>query len=379
MATFLLDPSVTFLNHGSFGATPREVLDVQSALRLRMEREPVDFLTRQLPGLLAEARAALAPALGAQPDDLAFVPNATTGVAAVLSSIELGPDDELLTTTHRYNAVRCALERRAAQAGARLVEAPLPWPVSSPEALAAAVIRRLSARTRLLVVDHITSPTALVLPVADIVAAARARGVPVLVDCAHAPGQVPVDLDGLGADWWVGNLHKWLCAPKGAALLWAAPHRQAQTRPAVPSHGTGLGFREEFDWPGTFDPTAWLAAPAALALHEAMGGPALQAAHHALVRRGREVVAEATGLPLPHPDDPRLYAAMAAIPLEVGAEHTRAVHDALWARHRVEVPVTAHDGDAVLRISGFAPTNRPADYARLAEVLPEVLAEVRRL
>jgi len=377
MPQFLLDPTATFLNHGSFGATPREILAVQDALRMELERQPVDFLARQLPARLADARRRLGGLLGAHPDDLAFVPNATTGVAAVLGSIELSSGDEILTTNHAYNAVAQAISRRAHAAGARVVTARLPWPVEHPDALAEAVLGAVTDRTRLLVIDQITSPTALVLPAARIVAAARARGVATLVDGAHAPGQLTVDLDALGADWWVGNLHKWLCAPKGAALLWTAPRHQAHTQPAIPSHGTGLGYRAEFDWPGTFDPTAWLAAPAAADLHDALGGARLRAAHHALVQAGRVVVAQAAGAPLPHPDDPDLYAAMAAVPLDLPADRALALNQALWEQHRVEVPVSPFEGRAVLRISGFAAYNKPSDYARLAEVLPATIAAVR--
>lgn len=377
MPRFLLDPTATFLNHGSFGATPRELLAVQSALRAEMEHQPVDFLVRQLPARLAAARERLGALLGARADDLAFVPNATAGVAAVLGSVELAPGDEILTTNHSYNAVTQAIRRRARGVGARVVTARLPWPTPHPDALEAAVVQAITDRTRLLVIDQVTSPTALVLPAERIVAAARERGVLTLVDGAHAAGQLSVDLRALDADWWVGNLHKWLCAPKGAALLCTREHHQARTQPTIPSHGNGLGYREEFDWPGTFDPTAWLTAPAAADLHDAMGGEQLRADHHALVQRGREEIADAIGAPLPHPDDPALYAAMAALPLGLPADRALSVNQTLWAHHRIEAPVSPFEGQAVLRISGFAAYNTPADYTRLAQVLPKVLTELR--
>lgn len=377
MASFLLDPGVIFLNHGSFGATPVEILAVQQDLRQRMEREPVDFLVRQLPGLLAAARERAARFVGARPQDLVFVPNATAGVGAVLRSLALRPGDELLTTNHRYNAVFQAMRREAGRAGARVLEARIPWPVQDPAALSQAVLAGIGPRTRLLVVDQITSPTGLILPVEDIVAGARARGVAVLVDGAHAPGQVELDLARLGADWWVGNLHKWVCAPKGAALLWTAPEHQGQARPPVTSHGADLGYHPEFDWPGTFDPTAWLAAPAAMDLHEAEGGPALRAAHHALVQAGRLLLSEALARPLPHPDDPRFYGSMAAISVGLPASQALALHTALWTQHRIEVPVSPFEDEAVLRISGFALYNRPEDYEALAAVLPGCVAALQ--
>jgi isopenicillin-N epimerase len=230
----------------------------------------------------------------------------------------------------------------------------------------------------LLIVDAVTSPTGLVLPVPEIVAAARERGVLVLVDGAHAPGQLPVDLGTLAPDWWVGNLHKWLCAPKGAAVLWSAPRHRARTTAAVPSHGSGLGYHDEFDWPGTFDPTAWLTIPAALDLHAALGGEALQARNHALVQTGRQVLAAATGRPLPHPDDPSLYAAMASLALGLPERLAEPLNRHLWQSHRIEVPVSPLGGDCILRISGFAGYNTHLDYERLAAVLPGAIDAVSR-
>lgn len=370
---FLLDPEVTFLNHGSFGACPAEVLAAQDGWRREMEREPVDFLARRLPGLLAQARACAATFVGADAAGLAFVPNATSGIAAVLDGLSLGPGDELLTTTHRYDAVRNAMDRAAARAGARVVEAAVPFPIEDGEQAVRAVAGALSPRTRILVVDQVTSPTALLLPVAAIARRARERGVPVLVDGAHAPGQVDLDVCALGADWWVGNLHKWTCAPKGTALLWAAPDRREALHAQVTSHGFGKGIHEEFDWPGTFDPTAWLASTAAIDLHEAMGGPTFRAANHALVARGREAVADALGARLPHPDDPSLYGSMAAIELPVAPDRARDLNLALYEADRVEVPTFAWGGRAWVRISGFAAYNVPEHYDRLARALRRAL------
>jgi len=375
---FLLDPDVTFLNHGSFGATPAPVLVEQRRWRDALEAEPVDFLARQLPGLLAEARSEAALLVGADPADLVFTPNATTGVNAVIGSIALSRDDEILTTDHRYDAVRNALERRAQRQGARVVEAALPYPTVSADAVVAAVDAAFTPRTRLLVVDAITSPTALVLPVRRLIAAARARGVPVLVDGAHAPGHIPVDLSSLGADWWVGNLHKWICAPKGAALLWVAPGRASTMEAPITSHGWGQGLHAEFDWPGTHDPSARLASAAAIRWWRAQGGAALADRNASLARAARPVLADAAGLDLPPAPPPGLQGAMHTLPLhDVPAERALELWNVLFSEHRIEVPVLAWRGQTWLRYSAFAPYNDLGQYAHLGEVLRTLLPRFR--
>lgn len=372
---FLLDPTVTFLNHGSFGATPAPVRARQAAWRDEMEREPVDFLARRLPLLLAEARAALAPFVGARADDLAFVQNATTGANAVIDSVALRPGDELLTTDHRYDAVRNAMEARARRAGARVVEAALPFPGIDADTVVDAVAAAITPRTRLLVVDWITSPTALVLPVRRLVKLAQERGVPVLVDGAHAPGQVRVDLDALGADWWVGNLHKWTCAPKGAALLWARADRHEALRAPVTSHGWGAGLQAELEWPGTFDPTAWLAAPEAVRWH---GGQALMDANRALAAAALPVVADSSGLDLPPPPPEAMRGAMHAFPLDgVPAERFAELWNTLFEVHRVEVPILAWQGRVWCRYSAMSRYNTLDQYARLGEALRATLPAFR--
>lgn len=379
-----LHPDVAFLNHGSFGACPRRVLEVQAELRAEMEREPVRFLGREFEDRLDAVRAELGPFLGAAPQDLALVPNATTGVNAVLQSVQLEAGDEVVITDHGYNACANAVDFVCDRAGARRVTAALPFPLSHEDEILEAILAVVTPRTRLALIDHVTSPSALVLPVERLVAELAQRGVEVLVDGAHTPGQVPVDLEALGAGYAVGNLHKWLCAPKGSAFLFVRRDLQAGLRPSVISHGANdrrtdrSRFLIEFDWTGTVDPTPFLTIPAAL---EFLGGlmpggiEELQARNHRLALRGRDLLLETLGVEAPAPDS--MLAAMATVPLPAGevvdvvsAFDTLPLQDRLYSEHRIEVPVFPWPapGRRVVRISAQA-YNTPADYERLATAL----------
>jgi isopenicillin-N epimerase len=335
-----LDPAVAFLNHGSFGACPTSVLGVQAALRLEMEREPVDFLVRRLPDRLNAARTALAEFLGADPADLVFVPNATTGVNAVLRSLVFNPGDEILATSHCYDACRKTVDFVAARTGARAIVVPLPFPVENEAQLVEPILARVSPRTRLALLDHVSSPTALVFPIARLVAELRARGVETLVDGAHAPGMVPLAFSELGAAYYTGNAHKWLCAPKGAAFLHARRDRQADLHPAVISHGYPAGFRAEFDWTGTCDPTPWLCIPESIRYIGGLvagGWPEVMATNRTLALRARELVLESFGTQPPCPD--AMIGSTASIPLPrpaPGSPAARLDHDGLgaWFRER---------------------------------------------
>lgn len=291
-----LDPSVAFLNHGSFGACPVPVLAAQRAIVDRLEEEPVRFMA-QLDDRLAEARSRLAAFLGADPEGLVFVPNATTGVSTVLTSLRFEPGDELLATDHEYNATLNAAARVAARDGARVVLARMPVPIPDPDAVVAAVLGAVTPRTRIALVSHITSPTAAVWPIERIVRELAARGIDTLVDAAHAPGQVPVDVSGLGAAYWTANGHKWLCGPKGSGVLVIRADRRDRIRPLVTSHGHNdpadrPGLWKLFDWLGTADPSPYLALPVAIDVVGGLdpaGWPGLMAANRqaALAARNR--------------------------------------------------------------------------------------------
>jgi isopenicillin-N epimerase len=340
-----LDPEVAYLNHGSFGACPRAILERQWELRLELEREPIDFLARTWSGRIAGARAQLAVFLGAHPEDLAFITNATSGVNAVLRGLPLGPGDEILVTDHVYMACRKTAEFVARHTGARVVMASVPFPIDSADTILDRVLAAVTPRTRLALVDHVSSPTALVFPIARLVAALRERGVETLVDGAHAPGMAPLELDALGAAYYTGNAHKWLCAPKGAAFLHVRRDVQGSVHPLVISHGyladqEGRRFREEFDWTGTCDPTAWLVLPDCIRFLGGLlpgGWPELIARNHALALRARDILCAAVGTNPPCPDD--LIGSLASVLLPAPASDAPAAaldHEQLatWTRER---------------------------------------------
>jgi isopenicillin-N epimerase len=386
-ALWPLDPAVAFLNHGSYGACPAEILRHQAALRDLMEAEPVRFLGREVDDRLDVARAGLAAFVGADPDDLAFVANATGGVNAVLRSLRLAPGDELLTTDHAYQACRNTLDFVAERSGARVVAVTLPFPVAAPEAIVDAVLAGATPRTRLALLDHITSPTALVLPIERLVAALAARGIETLVDGAHAPGMVPLDLRALGAAYYSANCHKWLCTPKGSAFLWVRRDRQADVHPLTISHGAKgeragrSRFRLEFDWTGTQDPTAWLTVPTAIEYLAGLvpgGWPALMARNRALALAARRLLCDAVGTAPACPDAMIGSIASVVLPDNRTVETGWRVRDPLQGRlfeaWGIEVPIMRWPAPPrrLVRVSAQL-YNRLPQYARLAEALRKEL------
>jgi isopenicillin-N epimerase len=383
-AHWTLDPQVDFLNHGSFGACPRPVLEAQSELRARMERQPLQFLARDLEGLLDDARRALARFVGADPDDLAFVPNATTGVNTVIRSLELQPGDELVATDHSYNACLNALRWYEKQ-GVKVAIAKVPWPIAGPWQVVDAVLGAVTDRTRLALIDHVTSPTGLVFPVQEIVRRLDQRGIDTLVDGAHAPGMLPLNVREIGAAWYTGNCHKWLCAPKGAAFLQVRRDRQQGLRPLVISHGANSArtdrprFRLEFDWSGTDDPTPFLCIPYALRFLGALlpgGWPELMERNHALAARGRRLLCDALRIEAPAPD--QMLGSLASVPLPdfagaippAGGVPWHPLQKALLEKHGIEAPVMNFPAapKQLIRISAQI-YNSEAQLARLAAAL----------
>jgi len=388
-----LDPEVCFLNHGSFGACPRAVLEEQSRLRAELEREPVRFMLESLQGRVRGAAEALAAFLGAQGPDLVFVANATYGVNSVLRSLELAPGDELLVTDHEYAASRNALDFVAARAGAKVEVVDLPFPGLTPEAVEAAVLARVTDSTRLFLIDHVTSPTGLVMPLERLVPALRERGVETLVDGAHAPGMLALDLDALGAGYYTGNCHKWLCTPKGSAFLHVRRDLQPGVRPLAISHGAGLSsdtlskFLLEFDWTGTDDFTPALTVPFALRYLAGLlpgGWDEIRRRNHELVCAGRRVLCEALGVEPPCPES--MLGSLASVPLP-DDPHPEAPVEPLLRQPAIQadlrargfqVPVVSwpRRPSRLVRISAQL-YNRLEDYERLAATLVELLGAER--
>ncbi|NDJ18018.1 aminotransferase class V-fold PLP-dependent enzyme [Myxacorys almedinensis] len=352
---WLLDSEVTFLNHGSFGACPIPVLEFQQTLRQRLEQQPLLFFSRDFETLLDETRQTLAKFVGSASEDLVFVPNATTGVNAVLRSLPFTPNDELLTTNQEYNACRNALDFVAERTGATVVIADVPYPIASADQVIEPILQAVSSKTRLALLDHITSQTGLVLPIARLVQALTQRGVETLVDGAHAPGMVPLSLHDIGATYYTGNCHKWLCSPKGAAFLYVQRDRQDAIRPLTISHGANsprrvgvapLGegrsrFQLEFDWMGTDDPTAYLSVAKAIEWMGLLlpgGWAELRANNRDKAIAARTLLCDLLQVEPPCPEE--MLGSLATIPLPDGS-YTQ-LQNALWDEFQIEVPIVPY-------------------------------------
>jgi isopenicillin-N epimerase len=365
-----LRDDVTFLNHGSFGATPRPVLAAQDDWRQRMEEQPVEFMDRVYPDAIRAAARELGTFVGARGEDIVFVGNATTAINTVLRAATLGPGDEILVLSHAYPTVQKAADHVADRRGAAVVVADIPFPVASASDVVERVKAALSDATRLAVIDHVTSHTATVLPIKELVEACHARGVSVLVDGAHAPGMVEVDFGEIGADWYAANGHKWLCAPKGCGFLWAPGDAQSSLDPIVISLGHGESWTEAFDWTGTHDPSAHLSISAAIDFHYWLGGPAARAANRDLCLAAADLLIERWGTEGGAPA--AMTGSMTCVRLPGFADATREdaerVYAQLWQNHGIEVPVLPLSGGLWVRISAHA-YNELDDYARLADAV----------
>lgn len=373
---FLLDPDVVFLNHGSFGACPRPVLERYQAWQRELERQPVEFLLRRYRDLMRTARERLASYVGTAADNLVYVPNATTGVNIVAGSLKLGPGDEVLATDHEYGACDRTWRFVCARRGADYRRASVTVPVSDPEEVVEQVFAAVTGRTRLLFFSHIASSTALVLPVAALCARARETGILSVVDGAHGPGQVDLALDALAADYYVANCHKWLCSPKGAGFLYVRPKHQPLLEPLVVSWGAesmipaATPFITEFEFAGTVDIAPYLSVPAAIDFQAAHDWPTVRRHCHELARQARSRLLALPGVSGLHPDDPTWFKQMAAV--AIPPHDPIALMDRLYGGHRVEVPVISWGGRTLLRVSAQG-YNTAADIDRLLDAVADCL------
>ncbi|TMQ63730.1 MAG: aminotransferase class V-fold PLP-dependent enzyme [Candidatus Eisenbacteria bacterium] len=376
---WLLDPDVIYLNHGTVGATPRRVLAKQQAIRDEIERRPSQFLLRELTGvapvgmprseppLLRAAAAEVAPFVGAKGEDFMFVENATTGVNAVLRSLDLREGDEVLITDHVYGAVAKIAAFVTRPRGARVRSIELPYPVPGPDAVVAAVLAAIGPRTRVLIVEHVTSESALVLPVREIASGCRAKGVRVLVDGAHAPGALPLDVSSLGVDWYSANLHKWAFTPRASGFLWVAPERREGLHPTVISWGLGQGLSAEFDLTGTRDPSPFLAAPEAIAFFRSLGVEAVRAYNHGLAWESARHLSRRWGTKLGMEEQMVGTMATVQLPDRMGStpEDAARLRDALLFEDRIEIQLHAWRDRLWVRVSAQV-YNDVRDIERLA-------------
>ncbi|WP_250027263.1 aminotransferase class V-fold PLP-dependent enzyme [Paractinoplanes maris] len=378
---FSIDPGVSYLNHGAFGAVPIGVQRAQQRLRDEIESNPLRFFAQGLRDRVIHTRRHLASFLGADPELSALVPNTTTATSLVLNSVKLESADEVLLTDHSYGSVAMAARRRCHRSGATVRTVALPMPASDSELVSRMRSALRPGRTKLLIIDQLSSATAMAFPVREIVAAAHEHDIPVLVDAAHVPGMLPVDVASIKADFWVGNLHKWAFAPRGTALISVSPEWRRKIEPLVVSWDQEQGFPHAVESQGTLDYTPWLAAPAGLFTLRSLGWEQVRTHNAALAAYGQRVVAEALGVPageLPRPSVPDV--AMRIVPLPAGLATTmpeaHALREHIAGKLAVETAVNAWGGRGLLRLSAQV-YNRPEEYDRLAEHLPQLLHDYR--
>lgn len=374
---FLLDPSITFLNHGSFGATPRAVFEKYQWWQRELERQPVEFLGRRFNDLMREARVALGAFVNADADDLVFVPNATTAINIVARSLRLAPGDEILTTDHEYGAMDRTWRFICRKTGAVYKQQTIPVPVTTPAEFIERFWAGVTPRTRVVFLSHITSPTALILPVKEICRRARVNGILSIIDGAHALGQLPLDLSDIGADFYTSNAHKWLCSPKGSAFLYARREMQNLIEPLVVSWGYesekpgASKFVDEQEWNGTRDIAAYLSVPEAIRFCAEYDWQRVREQCHALARIAREKISSLTGIAPLSPDSADWYAQMATLPLpqcDAAQLKTR-----LYDEFLIEVPIVVWQNRQFIRVSIQA-YNSPADVGRLLFALERIFS-----
>jgi isopenicillin-N epimerase len=375
---FLVRRDITFLNHGSYGACPRPVFETYQSWQRELESQPVEFLSRRVRGLLAEARAALGEYLGTAADNVVYAPNVTWAINAVAHSLALQPGDEVLATDLEYGAVDRTWRYYCDKSGARYINQPISLPVTTAETFVGELWAGVTERTRVISISHITSGTALILPIAEVCRRAREAGILTVIDGAHAPGQIDLNLDDLGADFYGGNCHKWLCAPKGAGFLFVRPEHQDSLDPLIISWGYEADnpgpsrFLDHLERTGTQDPAAYLSVPAAIAFQREHDWPRVRAACHLLARDARERIAALTGLPQIAPDSAEWWMQMCTCPLPP-IDGMR-LKERLWDDYQVEIPVSSRNGRASVRVSIQA-YNDQEDVNRLMEALSVLLRD----
>ena len=380
---WILDPNITFLNHGSFGACPKLILDEQTKLRTSLESDPVTFMESTARELWAESLVRLSKFINADSEGMTFVTNATSGVNTVLKSLDLKPNDEIIVLDHSYQACWNAVDFITKKTGAKTVVATIPFPIDSNEQIVEEILQKVTEKTRLALIDTVTSPTGLRLPFEELVSELQSRNVDVLLDAAHGPGIVTLDIKKLDPAYVTGNAHKGLCTPKGSAFLYIREDRRNRIRPLSVSHGASVSgtdqerFRFEFDWTGTQDPTAWLCIPSAIDHIGSMlsgGWPAIMDYNTNLAIQGRNLLLEVLGTPKPSPDSMIVGLAAVLLPgsgvLTNSALEPDPLHTLLFEKYRIQVPVFGwpHHNKRYLRIASYL-YNSLEEYEYLAEVL----------
>lgn len=367
----------TFLNNGSFGGTPKQVLAVAREYQEQLERQPIYFVQRVLPKALRDTANTMAEFLGTRGENIAFVQNASTGVNSVLYSLlaTLQPGDELLTTSHVYNAVRQQMKHIAMLKGARYVEVEVPFPIHSDSEIVDRVRDAITDRTVFALFDHVTSPTGIVFPIVELVQLCKSKGISVMIDGAHTPGLVDVHLDSLGADWFTGNFHKWLYAPKGCAFLYTSPEKQAITHPTVISHGYTMGYTQEFDFTGTMDWSSYLSAPAGLEYYRQLESKGARSYCRDLTIKARDLLCTALRQTPPAPNSMLANLASVVLPVVPGEnafESGMKIHDTLWDSYNIEVPIFPFGTTLLIRVACHV-FNEVSEYEKLASVLPTIV------
>jgi isopenicillin-N epimerase len=374
---FLLDPSVTFLNHGSFGATPEPVFLEYQRWQRELERQPVEFLGRRVTSLMAESRRVLGGYLGANANDLVYTQNATIALNIIARSLDLGAGDEVLATDHEYGAIDRMWRFLSRECGFAYVNQPVSTPIESREQVLGDFWKGVTPRTRVIFLSHLTSSTAIIFPVEEIIKHARVEGIITIIDGAHAPSQIPLNLDSLGADFYAGNLHKWLCAPKGAGFLYARRDVQHLLKPLVVSWGYesetpgGSTFIDHHEWWGTRDMAAFLSIPAAIEFQAKHNWDRVREACHELAVEAQTRICGLTGLSPLHPSAEGWFRQMFTAPLPADVD-VAVLKSRLYDDYRIEVPVLEWNGNKLIRVSvqGY---NTRADLQRLYDALSSLL------